>query len=105
MRTLLSAVLAVGLIAGCVAAETKPPSPPGKAALDALGEGMTRDAVIARLGRPGAAAQIWTGRPGEFYESLTYVNTVVEGAVVEIRFAPLLDQIRIDTKVYRDFLD
>jgi hypothetical protein len=102
----LSAILVVSLLAGCVAAGKKPAATPaGKAALDALREGMNREAVIARLGIPTAVAQISTGRPGEFYESLTYVNTVVERAVVEILFAPLLDQIRIDTKVYRDFGD
>jgi hypothetical protein len=106
MRTFVCAILAVGLIAGCVAAEKKPSGPPpGRAALAALREGMSRDDVIARLGRPTAAAQVSTGRAGEFYESLTYVNTVVDGAVVELLFAPRLDQIRIDTKVYRDFSD
>ena len=105
MKTLLPALLAAVLLAGCVTVSDRPPPPPGRAALDALEKGMTRDAVIARLGRPTAAAQISTGRPGEFYESLTYADTVVAGAVVEIRFSPLLDQIRIDTAVYRDFDD
>lgn len=105
VKTLLPALLAASLLAGCVAAEVRTPSPPGREALDALEKGMTRDAVIARLGRPTAAAQISTGRPGEFYESLTYADTVVAGAVVEIRFSPLLDQIRLDAKIYRDFSD
>jgi len=106
MRTLVCAILTAGLLAGCVAAETKPSAPPpGRAALDALRAGMSRDEVIARLGRPTAAAQVSTARAGEFYESLTYVGTVVDGAVVEILFAPRLDQIRIDTKVYRTFED
>lgn len=103
VKTFLPALLVAALLAGCVAVSDRPPPPPGREALDALERGMTRDAVLARLGPPTAAAQISTGRPGEFYESLTYANTVVADAVVEIRFSPLLDQIRIDTKVYRDF--
>ena len=104
MRTLVLIALAAVLLSGCVAVQEKPPAAaPGKAALDSLRGGMSQNEVIALLGQPTSIVRVSTAREGEFYESFTYVNTVIDPGVVEILFSPALVQIRIDTRVYRDF--
>jgi hypothetical protein len=104
MRNLVLIALAAVLLSGCVAVQEKPPAAaPGKAALDSLRGGMSQNEVIALLGQPTSIARVSTAREGEFYESFTYVNTVIDPGVVEILFSPALAQIRVDTKLYRDF--
>jgi len=105
MRTLVLIALAAVLLSGCVAVQEKPPAAAGKAALDSLRGGMSENEVIALLGQPTSIARVSTAREGEFYESFTYVNTVIDPGVVEILFSPALAQIRVDTRLYRDFTE